>query len=190
MTAGEELLRSAFDGSYVALYRFVLQRLPGREEEAEDITMEAFQALAEALNAPEGRGAFGGRSSAYTWLCAVAKRKIVDRYRRELRLPRISYDPLELRELPSEGPAGGPLTSTAFGPEELCLDSERRERVRACLEALPPERRYALILKYVDGLSVAELARILGKSDKAAEALLSRARESFADLYEKEETRG
>jgi len=70
------------------------------------------------------------------------------------------------------------------------LDAGERERVRACLAGLPPEQRYPLILKYMEGLSQAELGRILVKSEKAVESALGRARAAFVARYKKEDPHG
>jgi RNA polymerase sigma factor (sigma-70 family) len=54
--------------------------------------------------------------------------------------------------------------------------------VRASLLALPPERRQVLVDKYVEELSVSQIAARTGKSPKAVESLLSRARGEFRAL--------
>lgn len=61
-----------------------------------------------------------------------------------------------------------------------------RDLVRAALDGLPPQRRAALTLREVYGLSCAEVARALGISDAAARMTLSRAREQFRTLYLRE----
>lgn len=61
-----------------------------------------------------------------------------------------------------------------------------RDLVRVALDGLPPQRRAALTLREVYGLSCAEVARALGISDAAARMTLSRAREQFRTLYLRE----
>jgi len=56
--------------------------------------------------------------------------------------------------------------------------------VQASLLALSPERRQVLVEKYVEELSVAEIAARTGKSPKAVESLLSRARKQFRTLLQ------
>jgi RNA polymerase sigma-70 factor (ECF subfamily) len=60
-----------------------------------------------------------------------------------------------------------------FGP---ILD---RELAIAALDALPASQRLAIVLRYVDGLSVPEIARQTGKSVHAVESLLARGRAAF-----------
>jgi RNA polymerase sigma-70 factor (ECF subfamily) len=73
-------------------------------------------------------------------------------------------------------------------PMEWVLDVERREAVRAALEALPAEDREVLRLKYLDGLRYRELAERLGLDLEAVEYRLLRARrrlrEQLHDLAE------
>lgn len=62
-----------------------------------------------------------------------------------------------------------------------------RDQVRATLLRLTPQRRAALSLREVYGLSCAEVAKALGISEAAARMTLSRAREQFRALYLREE---
>jgi RNA polymerase sigma factor (sigma-70 family) len=59
---------------------------------------------------------------------------------------------------------------------------EQADVVQASLLALAPERRQVLVEKYVEELSVAQIAARTGKSPKAVESLLSRARGQFRAL--------
>ncbi len=70
-------------------------------------------------------------------------------------------------------------------PWDEHIDQARAGEV---LDALGPHHRVALTLRYVDGLSVPEVAEILGRTVHATEALLVRARNAFRRLYEKGET--
>jgi RNA polymerase sigma-70 factor (ECF subfamily) len=65
------------------------------------------------------------------------------------------------------------------GPIERFPD---REWVRAALAELPPFQRLALTLRYLDGLTVAEIAAALGRSEHAVESLLARGRVALRSL--------
>ncbi len=62
---------------------------------------------------------------------------------------------------------------------------EKEEQIAAVLDALSDRHEAVLRAKYLDGLSVAEIAASWSATPKAVESLLSRAREAFRDLYEK-----
>jgi RNA polymerase sigma-70 factor (ECF subfamily) len=48
---------------------------------------------------------------------------------------------------------------------------------------LPPDQRLALLFRHLDGMSVREVAAAIGRTEKATESLLARARESFRRAY-------
>jgi RNA polymerase sigma-70 factor (ECF subfamily) len=60
-------------------------------------------------------------------------------------------------------------------------------RAHAVLDSLGPHHRGALVLRYLDGLSVPEVAEALGRTVHATEALLVRARAAFRRAYEEGE---
>jgi RNA polymerase sigma-70 factor (ECF subfamily) len=156
-------VEKAFDDWFPRLYRYAASRLPGAEDEAEDVVGEAFLAFMSKMDG------FRGDSSAYTWLFTVVRRKVADRWRRGSRLER-----LEDGEEPR---------SPYAGPETAALESAKRQAVRDALARMPREGRYALVMKYVEGFSQKDIARILGKSEKAAESVMTRARDIFRKLY-------
>jgi RNA polymerase sigma-70 factor (ECF subfamily) len=61
-------------------------------------------------------------------------------------------------------------------PEELLLAAEESCRMFAALDSLPVNQRVAVILKKFDGLSYAEIGRVMGCSVSAVESLLIRAK--------------
>ena len=70
----------------------------------------------------------------------------------------------------------------AVVPDDVIEHLEQAAVVQSSLLALPSERRQVLVEKYVEELSVAQIAVRTGKSPKAVESLLSRAREQFRTL--------
>lgn len=64
-------------------------------------------------------------------------------------------------------------------PEEALMDREKRRTVRDALGRLTARERSAVILKYTEGLSYAEIAEVIGASVPAVESLLSRAKDKM-----------
>jgi RNA polymerase sigma-70 factor (ECF subfamily) len=168
--AAEVLLSEHLD----PLYQFVHWRLGDDVHGVEDLVQDTFLA---ALQKMDG---FDGRSSLHTWLCGIAKNKI--RGARRIRAPRSLQDALEeadpeidriLAEVARE-----PL------PDHVLERKETRELVGATLSSLPSEYARALVEKYVEGLSVSQIAKSRGKGEKAVESLLTRARTAFARVFE------
>lgn len=144
---------------------YVAVRL-GAGPEAEDVTAEVFAALLGRLDAcphPAEDGA--EHDPARAWILGVARRKVADALRKKTRRREESL-PTTLLVAPGEA------------PEAQTLAAEAARQLRAILETLPADQREALLLKYVDGLGMAEIGAVMGRSPRAANQLLYRAREA------------
>jgi RNA polymerase sigma-70 factor, ECF subfamily len=150
------------------VFRYVSRRVP-RQEEAEDITAEVFAAAFVAL--PR----FRGQCSPYLWLLGIARRKIADSLRRRSTRREILTseltDPSDETQRMPEMPA-----PEAEGPEAALERAETQRVVRELVEHLKEEQREAVLLQYVEGLSMAEIAVVMGRSPAAVNSLLQRAR--------------
>lgn len=173
MLAGEEDAFEAFGERYFkALYRFAFCRLDGDRELTREIVQTA---VAKALSKLD---TYRGEAALLTWLCACCRNEILMHFRRR------QSTPLEVEleeELDSEPGFGSPHPS---GPEAGLLTWERAHLVHVALEGLPPSYARALEWKYLNGLSVNEIAWRLKVRPKAAESLLTRARQAFRASYE------
>jgi RNA polymerase sigma-70 factor, ECF subfamily len=101
------------------------------------------------------------------WLIGIARHKLVDHWRREARLER------SLQTLGSDTPE-------AEDPWDVQLDVIAAQAV---LRKLAPQHRAALTLRYLDDLSVPDVAELLDRTVHATEALLVRARLAFRRAY-------
>lgn len=155
----EAAFREWYDRTLPRVYRYLLARCGGEESLAEELTQQTF------IEAVRHRSQFEGRSDVITWLCAIGRRKLVDHFRRVQREERRSLRLLE----PFQVASGAAM--------------ETRGAVLAVLSQLPHDQRLALVYRYVDQLTVAEVAQVFGRSESAAESLLSRAREAFRVAY-------
>ena len=152
-----------------AVFRFVFRRIGEQYDEAQDLTQETFLA---ATSLADG---FDGSCSVTTWLCSLAKIKVADHLRRQGRQKRIPSSMLvEIDEDGSESLA-------CFHRGEASAD-EVLERLdaQAFLDGvtahLAEDEREALLLRYVDGFSVEEMTRLMKRSAKGVESLLTRAK--------------
>ena len=144
------------------IYPFVRRRLLPRAELVEDLMQEILFAAWQAL--PNFRGDANLRS----WVMGIARHKLEDYYRKKIR---------EL-EVPEEDDfLAEELITPIF---EQQLDSAAQEkRVQKTLARLPEVYALALLWQYRDEKSVREMAQLTGKTEKAMERLLARAREAF-----------
>ena len=174
LAGDREAAQFLFQAHFEALYEFAHFRVGGDRGLAEDVVQDTF------LTALQGLRGFDGRSSLHTWLCGIARNRI--RMHRRKRRPMALEDALEAGSEEIDAllarVASEPL------PEWVLERRETRELVGATLSSLPPTYRKALIEKYVDGRSVAEIGAGLAKSEKATESMLTRARLAFAGVFE------
>lgn len=123
--------------------------------DAEDVVMEVFQAAFLGLHRLKRR------DDPRIWLLGIARRKVANA--------------LRLRYRRAEIPLGHAEETTLDNGKEI----ERNALVRELLSQLPSDQREALILKYANGMSTHEVAKVLKRSDVAANSLLQRARDAF-----------
>ena len=177
LLAGDEQAYEAFFEVHVQrLYRFALTRLPSNSEAAEDIVQTTLCKVMPKL------GTYRGEATLLTWLCTFCYREIYAHYRRLGQLPQ----QIELLEdTPSVASALDVLRlDRADGPEEQALKSEVGRRVQGTLDHLPI--RYADVLewKYIEGMSVKEIAVRMEIGTTAVQSLLARARQAFRHSFE------
>jgi RNA polymerase sigma-70 factor, ECF subfamily len=171
--------RSAFDAFFndyhPKLYRFALRRLNGRRDVAEDVAQAT---ICEALTS---LSSFRGEAALMSWLCTICRRQISARCGREP----IPESDLLIREESPEIRAAleSMLAVQAEDPSHVAQLEQLRTAVVAALDYLPSAHAQVLRWKYIQELSVDEIASRLGRSSKAAESLLTRARESFREAF-------
>lgn len=175
MLAGDEAAMNLFaDGYFPGLYRFALARLSGDTELTREIVQTT---LCKALTKLK---TFRGEAPLFTWLCACCRNEIAMHFRRKKRF----FVQLEPDE--STGAlADAPNPHSGGSPERDLIRKEADNLVHVALDLLPPHYARALEWKYLDHLSVREIAGRLRMGPKAAESLLTRARRAFRQDYER-----
>lgn len=172
MVAGDDRALTELVERYSsALLRFSLVRLGGNRELARE-TVQA--ALTKALGRLD---TYRGESSLLTWLCACCRNEIL------MHLRRLRTAPLQVELDDDAQPAVGSPSRREPDPETNLLRSESSHLVHITLDLLPPRYAQALEWKYVDQLPVDQIAARLGLRPKAAESLLTRARNAFRASY-------
>ncbi len=160
----EEALVEVFDRYAPAIYRYVYRRV-GDGQTAQDLMAETFHRLLDALR----RGA-GPRTHLSAWLYRVAHNLVVDHYRRQPADPVVALDSVD--------PAGGALE------ERVLIERERAARVRAALRQLTPLQQQVILLRYLEGMSLEDVAQVLERTVGSVKALQHRAIRSLQRLLE------
>lgn len=170
---GDETAFEEFADHYIpALYRFALLRL-NREREP---TREVVQST--VCKAIVKLASFRGEAALMTWLGSICRNEIADHFRRQSRTIQ------EVELTPDTIGARSRNASENVGPETDLLRRETANLVHMALDLLPPHYSRALEWKYQENLSVREIASRLDLGPKAAESVLTRARQSFRRHYD------
>jgi RNA polymerase sigma-70 factor (ECF subfamily) len=140
-------------------------RMLGDHAEAEDAAQETFLRAYTKLATYEPGRKF------VNWLLSIASHHCIDRLRRKGRAPQLSLE----GPLPPQW-----LTSTAPRPDQVVDQREERDQVRESLDALPPDYRAAIILRYWYDLSYREIASAMDTTESAIKSRLHRARRMLA----------
>lgn len=150
------------------LYAYLFGRCGGDPSLAEELTQQAF------LQAVRHRDSYDGRSDPITWLIAIGRNRLIDHLRGEEREER-RHLRLIVREISARRSIGN------------MRSHDERADILTVLGRLPAGQRAALILHHVDDLSIREVASALHRTEGAVEALLSRGRARFREIYEEAE---
>jgi RNA polymerase sigma-70 factor (ECF subfamily) len=129
------------------IWQYVLARL-NRREDVEDVVMEVFSVAIREFHK------VSRADDQRRWLLGIARRQVASAIRSRYRHPESRLEEAE-----------GMAKPTADG-----------EEVRLALAELTPDHAEALILKYVNGLSMLEVSAVMRKSLPATNSLLQRAR--------------
>jgi RNA polymerase sigma-70 factor (ECF subfamily) len=173
MIAGREAaFGEFFDMYFPRLFRFALRRV-GDGDAAEDVVQ------ATLIAAIRGLRTWRGDAALFTWLCALCRREVIAFNRRTGRGP-------ALRAMDDEPSVRVQLESLASALDSPERQLERRDLaalVHLTLDYLPERYGDLLEWKYVDGLTVAEIAARLESTPKSIESMLTRARRAFREGF-------
>jgi RNA polymerase sigma-70 factor (ECF subfamily) len=171
VAAGDEEALTRFYGEYAdAVFRFVYRRVEGCYEDAEEITLDTF------LLAVSYAATYDGSCAPLTWLCGLARRRLADFHRQRGRRKRRPPAPV----LSLSRDAGGATFGDGADLESVSDRLETERVLGRALAGLSEDERDILLLRYVEQFSVREIAGLVGRSEKAVESLLTRAKKKAA----------
>ena len=173
---GDQRAFDAFFATYFPrLYRFALVRLDNDHDLAEETAQTV---LCQAISK---MSTYRGEAALFTWLCTFCRHEISKQWKARKR----AQGDTELRE---DDPAiraalESFLSSTSDDPDVAVYQTEIARLVKVALDHLPSLYADTLESKYVHELSVRDIADRIGKSEKATESVLTRARDAFRDVF-------
>ena len=151
-----EAFGQLYDHYNASVYRFLYYRL-GSVQLAEDLTAETFFRALRSMNGFRWQGKDFG-----AWLMTIARNLATDHFKSARTRLETTTEDLGTLDTRSEG---------ADGPEAAALASLTNEALLAALAELPTEQRECLVMRFLQGLSIAETADVLGRSAGAVKQL-------------------
>ncbi len=155
-----------YDKYVNSIYRFLFLRTSSKEV-AEDLTSQVFLKGWEFFQKNE---IFDPKSFFYQ----TAKNLATDYFRKK------NKNPISLEDLPE-------VPDPRISVEEKIIYDLQLEKIFLCLSKLKPEYQEAILLRYVEGLSPKEIAKIMEKSEIATRVLISRALSALREEVNKTE---
>jgi RNA polymerase sigma-70 factor (ECF subfamily) len=153
-----------FDRYYDVVFRYVLFRMNDRTL-AEDITQETFLRALRRISSVTYQGRDIG-----AWFVTIARNLIFDHVKSSrYRLESTTSDIVE-------------LSPSTHGPEQQVLDLATNEELLRCVRKLNADQQECISLRFLQGLSVAETAKIMDRNEGAVKALQHRAVRRLAQL--------
>jgi len=157
-----------YDAFAEAVWRCVARRVGPHAAEVADIVQETFLAAARSARTFDP-----ARGSLWGWLSGIARRQAALHFRRKQTRPE----------------AGGSDDLNAIGrealPAEMLATAETAQTVRQILGSMPVDYETLLVGKYMDDLSLDDLAAAEGATIDAVSSKLARARRAFREAFER-----
>jgi RNA polymerase sigma factor (sigma-70 family) len=164
---GQNSVDIAFYDRYAHIvYAYICRKVSCRED-AEDVMTEVFVAAMKNRQLAE----FNPEQQ-IAWLQRVAHNKVVDRYRRKIR---VTLLPLE---------SAMDMLDDSLTPEQYVVQQEMYSRLYAALAQLPTVQQQVVRLRYGNHLRFAEIAAILDKSEVTVRNMLHRTLRRLRSIYE------
>jgi RNA polymerase sigma-70 factor, ECF subfamily len=153
-----------YDHYHTSVYRFLYYRL-GTVALAEDLTSETF------FRALRSMGSFRWQGKDFgAWLMTIARNLATDHYKSGRTRLEYTTEDMGLHDSPTDG------------PESAVLASLTNDALLTALKELPTEQQECLVMRFLQGLSIAETAKVLGRSDGAVKQLQLRGVRNLAKL--------
>lgn len=178
----EQIAAQVVDG-HTALFEVLMRRHNERlyravrailreEREVEDVMQQAY------VNAYTHLRQFDGRARFSTWLTRIAVNEALARARKRGRYQQLDDE--------ADDPRETLMSAQPPDPEQQAMSRELKVILESAIDDLPDGSREVFMLRAVEGLSTGETAEILGISEDAVKARLSRARSGLRrDLLER-----
>jgi len=147
----KEAFAALYESHFDRVYRYVYLKM-GNQNDAEDVAQTVFIKAMEKIHTYKDQGA-----PFSAWLFRIAHNQLIDLARKNKKRRHDEIDPN--------------IASGEEGPAEYAEKNFEIERMVTATQQLTPSQREVLSLRFTGGLSIAEAAKLMGKSEGAIKAL-------------------
>jgi RNA polymerase sigma-70 factor (ECF subfamily) len=147
----QEAFAQLYEQYFDKIYRYLVLKV-GNEAEAEDMTQQVFLKALQSISSFKWRGA-----PFSTWLFRIAHNQAIDFLRRKTKHTSVSFDES--------------LVASDVNPQLAVEKNSDIEQLISATRQLTKAQREVIVLRFAGELSVAEVARVMGKSQGAVKAL-------------------
>jgi RNA polymerase sigma-70 factor, ECF subfamily len=165
LAGNEHAWRTWYNETFDDLYRYVRWRCGGRKDWADEIVQDTWLTAVRRMRRFDPQ-----KGSFLAWLRGIAANLLRNELRKRRRSPKFQHS--SAAEIGETGKDSSHWE-----------DRRREEEVAAALDTLSEREEAVLRAKYLEGMSVAEIAAAGGETPKAVESLLTRARQAFREVY-------
>lgn len=163
-----ETFSSLYARTQIIIFRFIYGLHGGPIEEVEDLTCDTF------LRAWKGRDRFwGDENDALCWLFTIARRLVIDAHRRKKVHLEDNLDSLDETNL------NAVFLSSQIPPEESVSHREQFKHLWFILQNLPDDKREVVVLRYILGWKVNQIAKYLNKEENTTSVYIRRCLEEI-----------
>ena len=160
-----EALQSLHQQFYQPVYRYIYLKI-GEANISQDLTGDVFLRLLEALK--RGRG---WQTTPNAWIFGIARNVVADYYRRRERRPEVELDETV-------------LPATDAGLAQTVIAAEEQAALLAAMEELTDEQRDVVFLRFMEGLSIRDVAEVMDKTEGAIKALQYRSMQALSKIMQ------
>ncbi len=148
---------------HAKLYNFIYRYTRNRQD-AEDLTQDTFVRAFKNFHRYDSKYAFA------SWLFTIGRRTVYNHYRSARQTEPMEFD----------------IADTSIRPDGAAEQSDTRNSVWESAKSLKKDYREVLALKYIEDLSIVEIAQVMNKSQSNIKILLFRARNQLKKLHKRE----
>jgi RNA polymerase sigma-70 factor (ECF subfamily) len=167
-----EAFSQLYARSQLIIFRYIFGMYGGPIEEVEDLTCDVY------MRAWKARGGFAGDDhDSLCWLFTIAHHLVIDAHRRRLVHP-------DDAGLNLDDAAGEWLFLSADAtPEEQATSREQFKHLWRVLHNLPVDKREVVVLRYMLGWKVKEIAQYLHKEENTVSVYIRRCLEQIRENW-------